>query len=565
MSDTENMPIDAVTHKVKVSEQYKEDALKQIKELVKGNQFNPDDIVIDSFEGEILHFKAETMLHLYTKVHEKDVPGRLTGPQLVKDESAAREEMDKAYASIANNVGLKRQITDVISKREDLGFALDKHVAPLPFVKKEFVYFEQCGTCKATGSVTCQHCHGQGTMLCPNCHGSGMEGCHHCNGAQTVEAQNGQRIPCPVCHGQGKSTCSSCQGARKIKCKVCASRGVTKCPNCEGHAWSSHLYTQEYNIRTEFDYPKSKLPEKVAAMVESYGAKISEHAEIKIVEDKESVVNIDDEDKQKKIEDSDRKKHLRFPIIYEVVLPYGHFEYNIKGKSYYTFLFGKHGRLTHVSPFLDDVVKQGVRKLKDAAEGRGDVAKNIVAASKYKTVKQGIYFTTRYSARKAQKHLKDANRIGLSDGMITKIVELSSKAIDNITEKPRYIGLGLSGVLHAVMMAIYLLSPLRDKMTSFVFNPLLHSIIDGLVVAGSSLLGVLLIQGVAQQAVVRVMSVIIPDMKRSAVAPKLGRVAYYNVVLAVFVFIALLQILRMAGIYDVIWYHVLIAWVQGGL
>ncbi len=565
MSDVENTPVDTVTHKIKVSEQYKEDALNQVKALVKGNQYDPNDVKVESFEGEILHFKAETMLHLFTKVHEKDVPGQLSGPQLVKDELAANEEMTKAYVAFADNEGLKRQILDVISKREDKGFALDKDIAPLPFVKKEFVVFEPCQTCKTTGTVSCRHCHGKGVSVCPQCHGAGMDHCHHCNGAQMVQAQNGQNISCPVCHGQGKVICSQCQQQGQIKCKVCASRGATKCPNCEGHAWNSHLYTQEYNIRTEFDYPQSKLPDKIVAMVERYGAKITEHAEIRIVEDKESIVNADDEEKQKKEEDSDRKKNVRFPIIYEVVVPYGHVEYGIKGKSYYTFLFGKHGRLTHVSPFLDDVIKQGIRKLKDAADSRGDVAKNIIAASKYRTVKEGIYFTTRYGERKAKRHLKKANRFGLSDGMITKIVELSLRAIDNITKKPRYVGLALSIVLHAVLIGGYFLSPVRSKLTSYVSNPLLHSIIDGLIVAGSSLFGIILIQAVAQQAVTRVMNVIVPDEKSKAITPKLGRVAYYNVVFAVLIGVGILQYMRMNGMYDVMWYHVLIAWVQGTL
>lgn len=565
MSDTENIPADAVTHKIKVSEQYKQDALDQVKALVKGNQFNPDDIVVENFEGEILHFKAETMLTLFTKIYDKVHLGRLSGPVLVKDELAARDEMAKVYSGIANDTAMERQIRDVIINRDDKGFALDQFIAPLPFAKKEFVFFEPCQTCKTTGSVMCRHCHGHGFSQCSRCHGSGMDHCRHCNGAQAVQGQNGQQIQCPVCHGSGKTMCSQCQQQGTTKCKVCASRGATKCPNCEGHAWNSHLFTQELNIRTAFDYPKSKLPEKIVAMIERYGAKINEHAEIKVVEDKESVVNKDDEEKQEKLEDSDRKKIVRFPVLYEVVLPYGHVEYGMKGKSYYMFLFGTKGRLTHVSPFLDDLIKQGVRKLQDAADGRGDVSANIVAAAKYRTVKEGIYYTARYSSGRARQYLKKTNRIGLSDNMIAKIVGLSGQAIDNITKKPRYVGLGASVLLHCALIAGYFLSPLRGKLVGFVSNPLLHSIIDGLIVAGSALLGIVLIQTIAQRAVTRVMNVIVPDEKRKAVTPKLGEVAYYNIAIAVFVGLGVLQYMRMNGMYDVLWYHVSIAWVLGHL
>ena len=110
--------------------------------MVKGNKFNPDDVTVESFEGEILHFQAETVLNLFTKVHEKHVPGQLKGPLLVKDEVAAKEGMAKAYAVIADDLAMERQIRDVIIKRDDRGFALDQFIAPLPFAKKEFVILD---------------------------------------------------------------------------------------------------------------------------------------------------------------------------------------------------------------------------------------------------------------------------------------------------------------------------------------------------------------------------------------------------------------------------------------
>ncbi|MGH1456275.1 MAG: hypothetical protein ACRBDI_05805 [Alphaproteobacteria bacterium] len=559
MSDIENQSSDTKIHKIKVSEQYKEDSLNQVKAMVRGNQFDPDAVVIESFDGEILHFQAENMLHVYTKVAEKVVPGQVKGAIRVKDDIAAKEEMAKAYALVGNSQDIIRQIRDVIMKRDDIGFALDNEVVPLSVGKKEFVIFDPCLTCKTTGKINCMRCQGQGFSVCPRCSGSGMGHCSHCNGAHMVQGQNGQKIQCPVCHGRGKTMCSQCQQQGRIQCKTCASKGVTTCPNCDGHAWTSRLFIQELMIRTAFDYPKAKLPDKVVALIDKHGAKIREHAEIKVVEDAKSIVNADDEAKQKDLDEAKKRKDVLIPIIYEVVLPYGHVEYGINGKSYYTFLFGTKGRLTHTSPFLDDLIKNGVRKLRDAAEGRGDVAENILQAAEYRTVKEGIYYASRYILGKARNKLKQSNKLGLSDDGIKDIIRTADLALRNITKKPRYIGLGIAAVLHCVLIGGYFMSPARDKLVGFVPNVQMHVGFDALVVLLSVFVGMFVIQGFAQRALGSVMRRIMPDEQGKLVAPKLAEVGLLNAGLAVVVAVGALEYMRRAGISDVSWFNDLMA------
>ncbi len=559
MSDAENQNSDLEIRKINVSEDYKTDALNQVKAMVRGNQVDPDDVVIESFDGEVLHFQAETMLHVYTKVAEKVVPGQVTGAIRVKDDVSAKEEMAKAYALVGQNQDMVRQIREVVLRRDDRGFALDKEVVPLSFGKKEFVIFDPCLTCKTTGSVSCMRCHGQGFSTCPRCSGSGMCGCSHCNGAQMVQGNGGQKIQCPVCHGRGQAMCGQCQQQGRIQCKTCASKGVTTCPNCDGHAWTSRLFIQELMIRTAFDYPKMKLPDKVVAMIDKHGAKIREHAEIKIVEDPQSCVNVDSEAKQREIEEAKRRKDVLIPVLYEVALPYGHFEYGINGKSYYTFLFGTKGRLTHSSAFLDDLIKNGVRKLNDAAVGRGDVADNIIAASEYRTVREGLYYAARFTLGKARKMLRQTNKIGLSDEAIGTVIKTADLAIKNITKKPRYIGLGAAVILHCAVISGYFISPARQILVDMVPNAAMHIGLDALIVVLAAFIGVFVIQGFAQRALRAVMQRIMPDEQSGVSAPKLGEVGALNAGLVIVITIGVLEYLRQAGFGDVQWYNSFIA------
>ena len=539
MEEEPPQSLDTAIETMKISEDYKEQALEHIKSLVKGNQCDPESVTLEEFEGEILHFQAENMLNIITKMSNKRVPGLVQGATKVDNEIAAKEAMTKAYLTLADDKNMEKQIRDVILNRPDKGFALDNEVIALPFWKKEFVVPEPCQTCKTTGNVTCLPCSGKGITPCPQCQGSAMSHCTHCNGAQMINGPNGQRIQCPICHGRGKIGCNGCGQSGRIQCKTCRSRGTTVCPNCQGNAWSSVIHTVEIQVRTQFDYPRDKLPEKVVALIERYDNKIKEFAEIKIAEDQESVVNLDDEEKQRQQEVADKRKDIRFPILYEVILPYGHIEYAINGKSYYTFLFGNQASLEHVSPFIDDLIKNGVRKLHDAAELRGDVHENLKMAGEYRTVKEGIVFTASHSLKKARAKLKQANMLGLSDNALNEIILLSDRALKNITKKPRLMGLGFSALLNIALFGAYFLTPIRDKVVGHLPNANLQGLIDGIVFLVAMYIGVMIIQMTANSAIKKTMAMLLPGGIKTA-PPKLGQIAYWNAVMCLAIFVGIL-------------------------
>ncbi len=541
MTNSTQNPQDTAIKSLDISEEYKEKALKQIKSMVNGNKFNPEEVELKEFKGEILCFEAENMLTVLKKTSHKTVAGRVNGPIVVANESAAQEAMNKAYLTLSNDKDMQRKIRDVVLNREDKGFAVDNNIIPLPFWKKEFVIFKPCHSCNSSGKVRCLRCAGKGLEQCTHCNQSGMRPCTHCNGMQMIQGPNGNQIQCPMCHGRGRTSCNYCNQTGRIQCKTCRGKGTTICPNCNGNAWSSEIHIMEIEARTAFDYPKSKLPEKVVAMIEKHGSKVSKHADIKISQAEESNVNADDKEKARLQADALKKKDCLIPIIYEVYLPYAHMEYEINNNSYYSFIFGTQGKLIHVSSFIDDLIKNGIRKLDDAANLRGDVSNNLCQAAEYRTIKEGIFYGATYSLGKAKKMLKQSNRVGLSDNSINTIIKNTDLALKNITKKPRNIGLALAGGLYFIIFAAYFLSPLRQIITSNIANQNLHIICDLSILAISTYLGILTIQGVAHSAIKKIMSKI--GINKST-RPKLGDKLYWNAGMAMIIFIAILEISR---------------------
>lgn len=501
-----------------IDEEYKQNALDKIKNLVNGNDCAPGDVTLQSFEGEVLHFQATNTLTILTKLGEKHIPGRIEGPVKVDNETAAKTAINNAYKNLSED---SNAIRETILNREDKGFGVHHEHIPLPFFKKEFVIFDPCQTCKTTGVVTCLPCGGKGQSQCPKCHGSGMGQCHHCNGTQMINGPNNQRIQCPICHGAGRTSCNQCQQAGTIQCKTCRSAGTTPCSNCNGNAWTSHIHIMEIEAHTNFDVPRETLPDKVVNMIDKHGAKIKDHAKI-------IMVNPEHPPRQE-------TEHVEIPMIYDVTLPYAHLEYAIKGTTYYTFLFGTQNRMTHTSPFLDDLIKEGLRKLKDAAGTRGDVTKNLKAASQFRTVKESIIAAALHSKAKAQKALKAKNPIGLSDGAIQNMIETADTALQNITRKPRTLGLIYGAILNVALISGYFFIA-REIIISKLANPMMHYVIDALILATIAYLGIFTIQITAASALKSALTAL--GINTSA-PPKLGNMLYYSLGLSAALFAGL--------------------------
>ena len=532
--------------KVKIDEHYKDDALALVRGIVEGNGIDPQAVTLANFEGELLVFEAKTELSVITKIHKKSVPGRVSGPIAVGNESGVAEALSKEYLKLFTDFDTQRKIRDLALNREDKGFGLKDVYLKVPFWTKEFVVFEACQTCHSSGSVQCRNCAGKGVVACNRCRGSGMVVCSHCNGAQRVAGPNGQRVQCSVCYGRGKMSCNQCQQTGRMQCRICAAKGVTTCPNCQGHGWASNMTSVTIEARTAFSYPREELPEKICGMIDKHGAKIREHAKIHILDAATSVMTEQEKEDATRAEQDEKQKILKVPIFYKVSLPYGHVEFDIKGKSYYTFLFGTQGRLTHVSPFLDDLLSNGVRKLQDAAEGRGDAAGNLRAAAEYRCLKNALVYATRFSQGKARARLKREFRIGLSEEMLKKIVGLADQGLQALSKSSRQKGLAAAFVAMSAIFAGYFMSPVRGMLVSRLPMVRLEGALDALTLGLGIFVGSIVIQALANTKVKALIKEIAPDLT-VGVAAKLGKTAYWNIGLGVVAFAAVLAAVHFSG------------------
>ncbi len=506
---------------------YKEKALEKIRQAVKGNRFDPAKITIDNFDGGIVKFTAKTQLEIRTKISEKTVPGRQGGAQVVDSGVALKAAVDQDIQNLMSSNDTAQKIKALVLGRDDKGFALDGVDIPIDFWKKDFVYYEGCGTCKTQGRLQCQRCHGLGHESCPQCHKKGVIPCTQCRGSQEIQGPNGQQ-QCPQCQGQGDISCSLCQQRGEVQCRICKTKGETTCTACNGAGWNSHITMAEIEVHTNFDYERGAVPDKAAKLIEKLGPKLSGHAGIEV------------------LEQAQEAQEKEIAIHYQVALPCGPISFLVGDEKAEGFLFGNQMKLTSVSPFLEPILAKGMQKLQDAANGRGSVAGNLQAAAKYRTLRQAILAAARYKLNKAAKALQSGSPVGLSKAKINELVQNADKALKNITAKPRQQGLigglGLSALIYGAWFFA-----LRASILASVANEAAHMAVDLMVFAAGAGLVIFVIQLVSAKALRTALKGIVPPGKEKAFTPKTGKTGLYASIGAFVIFAALWALTILGG------------------
>lgn len=556
--------IEAKIFKLDIDPAYKDKALERVKKIVEGNKFDLEKIKLVSFEGEILQFPATTTLKIATKISRKKVPGRMRGPEAVDNEQALTVALIKEYDKMENDPDMIRKITETATSREDKCFAQQNLVLQLPFWKKDYVWFEGCESCRSTGKLRCQRCGGKGVDQCSRCNGSGMCACSQCRGAQMIQGpQQGRKIQCPTCHGRGRMSCVLCNQTGRVNCPTCRTKGSTQCPVCQGHGWSSNIQMIEIEAKAEFTYPKDELPDKIVVLMEELGPKIAEHAQVHLVhlpDDPETLKKLEEKKaEEQKTKERHEAKTFKVDINYEVLLPHGHVEYDIDGQSYYAFMFGYKGEVIHVSPFLEEIIKNGIRKLEDAVDGRGDIADNLRKAAEYRTLRDIILCAARLPLLKAIEKVKERNSLGIRDEVINDLVMKADRAIKKITDKPRLYGLLAGGAAAAGLFAAYFLGPLHALAAEKTGNDALTALCDLGVLGIGIYMTTVFMQTFAAGSIRKAMAGIVPPGKTDKMTPKLGAKGLLAVLIVLALFLGLAETTRQTGAKTPAWYQSMIS------
>lgn len=415
--------------------------LKKIRDILDGNGIKGEDIKPEHFEGVTLQFLATTKLQFRFKTLERVEAGRKPG-KVLPSTQAIREEITKQEDKITHRADIIKRVQQFVTEeRKDKGYGLDGHMIKFPFLYTDYVYYEACQTCQASGKVHCKRCHGQGFEMCSHCHGQGLEICTQCNGTHFMNTPKG-RVQCNRCHGRGKISCSVCHERRKVQCRICRTKGSTQCTVCNGHAWNTRIYRLEIDAMPAFDYDRANIKDRLADVIDALGPELvtANHAQVEVIyretEEKDSA--------------EDKRNYITIPYV--VKLPFGELRYKVGDEIHNTMIFGYNAELRYFPFLLDRLLATPLKRLQEAAENRGNVAEKIHDCAQYRTMRQAILAASRLPLKKAAALVKKQNPDGLRNKTVKAMVIHADKALKNVTRKPReqafYIGLVLMVLIY---------------------------------------------------------------------------------------------------------------------
>jgi hypothetical protein len=508
---------------------YADPALEQIRAAVKGNGINPASVTVKKLKGEVAEFGAAVSLILRTRTMEKIVGGKKTGGEKVEGPQGVRDGIEKERVRILGSFDTTTKIKDMVMERKDKGFGTRNEVIKLPFLTQEYVHHQACRTCGAQGEIKCQRCFGKGFESCPRCNGQSMEVCSQCRGAQLIFNGN-QKIPCPKCNGQGRTPCMMCNQTRKIACNVCRTKGSTVCQNCNGHAWHSYITTAEVDVVGTYDFQREAVPARLLQTVETRAKEIPLYADITAL----ATPTDPQTDTTKTSDEIPLKYHVRLPYA-EADIAFG------KVMNANAFLLGKQADIADIPAFLETLLKRGIETLKDAGEGRGDVADKIQRAGQYRTIRHAIIASARFSKGKAVKLVAKNTPLGISDVTINNLVINADKALKNITAKPRRNGVFVGAGIAAVLYLVYMIG-LRAIAGAHIPNEMLLIATDGAVVALGMLFAVLTIQIFGAGAMKKALGKLLPADQKGTIMPKAGNSGLWSALLCIAMFLLAAEI-----------------------
>ncbi|MBP7722788.1 MAG: hypothetical protein KA155_09670 [Alphaproteobacteria bacterium] len=513
-----------------LAEAYPNPALEEIRVAVRGNGVNPRMVTVKKIEGKVVEFDVVLSLQLRQRTMEKIVGGKKTEGEKVDGPQGIREALDRDRLKTLASEDARKKVAAQISARKDKGFGTRNEIIKLPFLTKEYVHHQACRTCSAHGELKCQRCNGKGAELCPRCNGQSMEICSQCRGAQLIFNGN-EKIPCPKCNGQGRTPCMMCHQTRKIQCGVCRGRGSTQCQNCNGQAWHSYITTAEMDVICTFDFDRQALPERLLKMVETKARDVPLYADIMIQPNKP-------QEKEGEQPASDV-----IPLRYHVRLPYAEVDFALgKAASISTFLLGRRAQIAEAPAFLEILLKDGIRALKEASEGRGNVAGKIQQAGQYRTVRHAIIATAKYSKGKAVKLVEKNSPLGITDTTIKSMVLNADRALKNITAKPRRNGMIAGTALAFVFYLFYMLAGMRTMFVASIENKMFHIPVDGIVLGAGMMFALLTIQFFGAHAMKKALGKMLPEDQKSMVMSKAGHNGPWSAIICFALFLAACEI-----------------------
>lgn len=202
----------------------------------------------------------------------------------------------------------------------------------------------------------------------------------------------------------------------------------------------SALCHAEIELITHYDFDKENLKPEIVPIIENLGSTIQEHAIIGLVERHK-----DDEKETQNIE-----------IFYHIKAPIADAAFTLKSLEIPALIFGTQGDVYNAPPFLEKILDKGIKALKSAAKGEGNVAQNLQTAGRYKTLRLIIMASAKTSPAKALKAVMARTPIGLSEDTAKKLITMTSMALKTIGKKPKIMGVALGSAITTAAFLTYI-------------------------------------------------------------------------------------------------------------
>lgn len=499
-------------------------ALDHIVRIFAGNGVKKDAITLVSHTITTHTLNASTHLEIKPVYQERQMPGKVAVGQMAGSRDEAMKSANHIMQQAATNSAMKAKLTEILLQRPDQGFGLKKQVLAIPFIKQDFTWHDACNACHGTSRSVCAKCMGRKLETCIKCNGRTMMFCPMCRGTGLLQGNS-----CPRCKGNRYVPCDGCQRSGMMGCRLCNQTGQTKCGTCNGIGYKSNVLTLAAEAMAQFEYDAPSIPKHAADAIETHGPALASTHAIKlkgrVADERETVLG----------------------ASYEVTFPAGEMVFDIGGTDVKAQMFGYKAALTGLPHLLDKLLGPSVRDLEETAKDGESVAKTIKAATRYKILARAFLMTQKLSPKKVADQLAHHYDVGISAAMIEKIAHLANQTSAKISEKPRYVGLGLGLLATAVLCGLYYLTPLRHMLGSMLPNPALDIILDIFPIVLCGVLTTYAIRYAGAKSIQTAIGHLVPADKRKTITARAQTLGVWGYVGAAIVCLILMECSTLMG------------------
>jgi len=511
-------------------------AVEKLQAVIRGNGLKPEDVKLKHFEGEIISFEAFGVFKIEPSVSEKRVPGKEQG-ELASTYTDAQQRIKAALQRIIKDREVRKYKTDLLKKREDLGFGVDNLIVHLERLNKKFVLHEPCSPCHATGKILCRNCQGKRQIPCTACRGQRQVICPACRGTHYINGPKG-RQQCLRCHARGRVMCKMCKQTGFMQCPKCKTSGKMRCSACSATGWNSRIFHVGVKAKGKFIYNRDILPKEMPPLIDELGPAIvlEDHGQVRLIEEPRRDEELD------KLSPPDE-----LVIPYLVRLAWGDIGFLLGEEEVRGKLFGFTPLLAHLPPVLEKIMRDGLNSLSQASQGKGNVAQHIGKAIRFRAIGETFLAALPHLPGRAMEMMAKRYPYGFGDQTIPNMVVQANLALKHLTRKPRLQGLGIGAVMSGGLFAAYFIGPLREIILSRLAS-LPEFVADvGMVLLGGAAITVS-IHLTTAQVLQKTLGALVQKTKNNIkLAPKPAESLFWGYPAAILLFVAVMQLSIMRG------------------